>query len=86
MKRSVKLYGEKGPEDFFERPKRRGPAVLAPPVIQEVQEFLANDHSLPEIGLQLGLKVDTLRKAVSSGRLHKPKKNLATHNGRTCPQ
>jgi len=37
VKRSVKLYREKGPAGFFEPPRRRGPAVLTPEVLQNVQ-------------------------------------------------
>jgi transposase len=83
VKRSVKLYREKGAAGFFEPPRRRGPAVLIPEVLQKVQAMLDNEHTLSEIGKELDLKVDTLRKAVSSGKLHKPQKK--TFVGRaTC--
>jgi len=74
LKRSVKLYREKGMAGFFEEPKRRGPAVLTSPVLKQVQELLDNDRSIPEIARELNLKADTLRKAVLAGRLHKPEK------------
>lgn len=74
MKRSVKLYREKGMAGFYEEPRRRGPAVLTPPVIAEVQELLDEGRQLPDIANRLELKVDTLRKAVQSGKLHKPQK------------
>ena len=74
VKRSVKLYREKGAAGFFEPPRRRGPAVLTPEVVQKVQEMLDNEYTIPEIASELNLKADTLRKAVSSGRLHKPQK------------
>ena len=74
LKRSVKLYREKGMAGFFEEPKRRGPAVLTSPVLKQVQELLDNDRSIPEIARELHLKADTLRKAVLAGRLHKPEK------------
>jgi transposase len=84
VKRSVKLYREKGTAGFFEPPRRRGPAVLTPEVLQRVQALLDNEHTLPEIAKELNLKADTLRKAISSGKLHKPQKktsvNRATHN------
>lgn len=74
MKRNVKLFREKGAAGFFEEPRFRGPAVLTPLVIQEVQELLDNDHSITAIARKLDLKADTLRKAVLAGRLHKPEK------------
>lgn len=39
-----------------------------------MQGLLDNDHSIPEIARTLNLKADTLHKAVSASRLHKPKK------------
>lgn len=74
MKRWVKLYREKGAAGFFEEPRRRGPAVLTPPVVQKVQKLLDNGQSIPDIARQLDLKADTLRKAVLAGRLHQPEK------------
>ena len=74
VKRSVKLYREKGIAVFFEKPRQRGPAVLTPPVLEKVQTMLDSEQSIPEIARELGLKADTLRKAVSSGKLHKPLK------------
>jgi len=75
VKRSVKLYREKGAAGFFAPPRRRGPAVLTPEVLQNVQDRLDNECPISDIANELNLKADTLRKAISSGRLHKPKKN-----------
>jgi transposase len=77
VKRSVKLYREKGPAGFFEPPRRRGPAVLTPEVVQRVQTMLDNEYTLSEIAKELNLKVDTLRKAVSPANLHTPKKKTS---------
>jgi transposase-like protein len=74
VKRSVKLYREKGMAGFFEKPKCRGPAVLTPPVLEQIQLMLDAEQSIPEIARELNLKADTLRKAVSAGKLHKPQK------------
>lgn len=74
VKRSVKLYREKGIAGFFEPPRQRGPAVLTPEVLQKVQSMLDNEQTIPEIAGELNLKADTLRKAISSGKLHKPQK------------
>lgn len=78
MKRWVKIYREKGAAAFFEEPKRRGPAVLTPPVVQEVQKLLDSGQSTPDIARTLGLKADTLRKAVLAGKLHQPEKKSAS--------
>ena len=74
LKRSVKLYREKGIAGFFEKPRQRGAAVLIPPVLEKVQTLLDLGQSIPGIARELDLKADTLRKAVSSGKLHKPQK------------
>jgi transposase-like protein len=74
VKRSVKLYREKGMAGFFEEPKRRGAAVLTPPVVEKAQELLDTGHEIAAVAKELGLKRDTLRKAVKAGKLHKPVK------------
>jgi transposase-like protein len=74
VKRSVKLYREQGMAGFFAEPKRRGAAVLTPPVLEKVQEMLDLELSIPEIAKKMNLKADTLRKAVYAGKLHKPQK------------
>lgn len=74
VKRGVKLYREKGLAGFFEERKRRGAAVLTPPIIEKVQERLDAGHELPAIAKELGLKYDTIRKAMKAGKLHKPVK------------
>ncbi len=42
--RSVKLYRSKGMAGFFAPRNCRGPAVLTPPVLEQVQERLDNGH------------------------------------------
>lgn len=83
VKRSVKLYREKGMAGFFEKPKCRGPAVLTPPVLEQIQLMLDAELSIPEIARELSLKADTLRKAVSAGKLHKPQKKSRASAERT---
>jgi transposase-like protein len=70
VKRSVKLYREKGVAGFYAPPKRRGPAVLTPEVLDKVQELLDQGMSISETARKLSLKADTLRKAVQAGKLH----------------
>ena len=73
VKRSVKLFQEKGPPGFFQPRRSRGPAVLIPSVLAEAQEKLDEGLSHLEVADQLSLKRDTVRKAIGAGRLHRPK-------------
>ncbi len=72
--RSVKLYREKGVAGFFAPRVCRGPAVLTPAVLEQVQQLLDEEYSFSDIARELGLKVDTLQKAVRAGKLHRPQK------------
>jgi len=74
LKRAVKLYREQGPKGFYTPRKRRGPAVLTPPVLAEAQRLLDEGLEPPEVADRLGVKRNTLSKAVRAGRLHKPLK------------
>jgi transposase len=74
IKRAVKLYREAGPKGFYAKRKTRGPAVLTPPVLEQAQQLLAEGLEVPEVADQLGIKRDTLSKAVRAGRLHQPTK------------
>ena len=71
VKRSVKLFREKGPQGFFEAKGSRGPGVLTKPVLEQVQELLDQGASPSEISQRFGLKVDTVRKAILHGRLYR---------------
>ncbi len=74
LKRAVKRYREEGPKGFYGPRTRRGPAVLTPPVLAEAQRLLNEGLETPEVADQLGIKRDTLSKAVRAGRLHRPVK------------
>jgi transposase len=77
LKRAVKRYREQGPRGFYTPRKRRGPAVLTQAVLAEAQRFFDEGLETSEVADQLGLKRDTLAKAVRAGRVHKaPKKTL----------
>jgi transposase-like protein len=67
--RSIKLYREKGMAGFFAPRICRGPAVLTPPVLEQVQKRLDAGHPIPAIAEELGLKAATLHKAVRSGKV-----------------
>jgi transposase-like protein len=78
VKRSVKTYREKGPKGFYAARVRRGPAVLVADVVSEIEGSLAGGASAAEIAKDLGLKLNTLQKAMREGRIRAPiKKNSA---------
>ena len=80
VKRAVKRYREKGVAGFYQEPNRRGPAVLTPEVLAQAQRLLDEGLETSEIADQLGVKRNTLAKAIGAGRLHKPaKKKTLTH-------
>lgn len=72
LKRSVKLYREKGPAGFYEPIiRRRGPAVLTDEVIANVENLLDQGGSTKEIAEKLEIKYDTLHKAIKAGKIKK---------------
>lgn len=78
VKRSVKRYRESGPAGFYAKRKTRGAGVLIPDVLQQAQELLDDGRGVPEVAERLGLKRDTLGKAVRDGRLRWEKKTAPT--------
>jgi len=74
VKRAVKVYREKGVAGFFITPPRRGPSVLTPEVLSEVQNLLDQGMEIAEIAEDHQLRKDTLKKAIQEGRLHQGKK------------
>jgi len=70
VKRSVKLYREKGAGGFYEKHRGGGPTVLTPEVLKEAQQLLDEGLEIKEVAENLGIKKDTIRKAVTTGRLH----------------
>jgi prepilin-type processing-associated H-X9-DG protein len=69
--RAVKLYREKGPEGFYQPRKTRGAAVLTPPVLEQVQALLDEGVEVRDAAERLGLKPNTVNKAVLAGRLRR---------------
>lgn len=69
VKRSVKLYRQWGAKGFYAPRVSRGPAVLTANVVAEVETLLAEGASLGEVARKHGLKLNTLQKAVKTGRI-----------------
>jgi transposase-like protein len=74
MKRYVKQYRQAGAAGFFKARAARQPRVLTPAVLQKVQALLQQGQGRSTVAQELGLKSDTLRKAIKAGRLIEPVK------------
>ena len=79
VKRAVKRYREKGVAGFYQEPKRRGAAVLTTEVLETAQALFDEGLETSAVAEQLGVKRDTLAKAIRAGRLHKPAKKRSRH-------
>lgn len=78
VKRSVKKLQEEGPEAFY-KGRRKGvgsvkPRVMTPEVVTRAEALLAEQESVRDVAQALGIMADTLKKAVSSGRVRAPQK------------
>jgi hypothetical protein len=67
--RSVAKYRDGGIEAFYSPRATRGASVMTPEVTAQAQQLLAAGRSRKQVAEQLGLKLDTLRKAIQQGRL-----------------
>jgi len=77
VKRSVKIYREFGPSGFFiNRRSSRQPRKLTPNVLEEIQSLLNQGVHPTEISEKFNIKLNTLLKAISDGRLSKKKMKL----------
>jgi hypothetical protein len=76
VKRSVKAYRERGPKGFYAPRVTRSAAVLVEDVVSEIEGRLAGGAAAAEIAKDLGLKLNTIQKAMREGRIRSPvKKN-----------
>ena len=71
VKRSVKIYREKGPKGFYAPRVTRGAAVLVKSVVSEAEELFAEGASEAEVAEKLQLKRNTLQKAIRAGRVRR---------------
>jgi hypothetical protein len=70
--RSVNKYRDGGVGAFYTPRTPRGASVVTPEVATQAQQLLAAGLSPWEVAKELGLKPDTLRKAIQQGRLIRP--------------
>ncbi len=72
VKRAVKKYRERGPQGFYAaRNKRKGGTILTPEVLVKAQNYLDEGLSVREISTKFEIKYETVKKAVTDGRLKK---------------
>ena len=74
MKRYVKKYREGGPARFFQKKLTRSATVLKAEVIEQAQARLNEAQAPAAVAQALGIKPDTLGKAIRAGRLLRPVK------------
>ena len=70
--RSVNRYRTGGVAAFYTPRAPRGASVITPEVTAQAQQLLGTGWSPREVAKELGLKLDTLRKAIQHGRLIRP--------------
>ena len=70
--RSVNRYRAGGVNAFYTPRATRGASVMTPEVTAQAQQLLGAGESPREVAEQLGIKLDTLRKAIRHGRLTVP--------------
>jgi transposase-like protein len=73
MKRWTKRYREGGPGAFYQREIKRTPRVMTREIIDTAQALLDEARTGKEVAEELGLKANTLRKAIRDGKLHENK-------------
>lgn len=77
--RSVNKLRHGGVEAFFKpRPVRYGGTKFTPQVLNQAQSLLDEHYSRVEVANKLGLKYDTIRKAINDGRLKETQPQRAT--------
>ena len=72
MKRYVKQYRQAGVASFFKSRSSRQPRVLTPLALQKARELFEQGKEPSAVARQLGIKPDTLRKAIKAGRIGEP--------------
>jgi hypothetical protein len=73
----VKLYRKKGPSVFFQEQLRCCVVVLTGDVMTKAQTLLDEELNRSAVAQQVGVKSNTLAKAIRAGRLHERKKTPA---------
>jgi hypothetical protein len=72
VSRDVKKYRRGGADAFFRRRKGRGGSVITVEVNREIEVLFAAGKEKREVAQELGIKYDTLLKAIAKGRVVEP--------------
>jgi len=67
--RSIAKYRREWISGFYQRRQSHGPLVMTAEVTAQAQRLLDLGHTRSEVAEELGVKYDTLRKAINQGRL-----------------
>jgi transposase len=81
--RSVAKYRKEGIQGFYGPRRGRGASVLTAEVTAQAQRLLDLGRTRCEVAEELAVQYDTLRKAISSGRL---RESLRPPTEETCPE
>ncbi len=84
VKRAVSVYRREGAAGFYAARVTRGPAVLTSAVLMQAQELLDERLEIAEVANRLGLKSNTLAKAIRDGRLRKINATTEIEKGPTA--
>lgn len=74
IKRAVKKYRAHGAAGFYKPRKTRGATVLTSEVLQAAQDLLDQGVPAGDVAKTVGVRRNTLNKAILDSRLHKPEK------------
>jgi len=77
IKRSTQLYRAAGPAGFFVAKTRREGTRLTASKLAEARGLIESGQTLAAVSAQTGVLIDTLRKAITAGRLPALKKRAA---------
>jgi len=72
VKRAAKKYREEGPAGFYKPRKGRGPSVISEQVKKKAEALMQAGWSKKDTSEHLGIKYDTLFKAIKQGRVYDP--------------
>lgn len=72
VRRSVAKYEQEGIAGFFRPRQTRGATVLTREVLGQAQVLLSQGRTRRQVAGELGIRYDTVRKAINQGRLHEP--------------
>ena len=70
--RSIAKYRHDGVGGFYQPRRGRGPSVMTAEVITQAEKLLDLGHTRAEVAQKLGIKYETLRKAIKQERVREP--------------